>query len=105
MKIALDYDGTYTADPPLWDRFIRWARLGGHKVYIVTMRHAKDDTIDSIPEGVNGVVYCDGGRKKTVTESLGIDIAIWIDDNPEGIHVGSVYTDKELEAWRANGRK
>lgn len=22
MKLALDYDGTYTAEPALWDRFI-----------------------------------------------------------------------------------
>jgi hypothetical protein len=38
MKIALDYDGTYTADPELWDDFIDAAMNRGHEVAIVTKR-------------------------------------------------------------------
>ena len=33
MRIALDYDGTYTADPDLWDKFINSCR-DKHDVWI-----------------------------------------------------------------------
>lgn len=32
MKLALDYDGTYTRDPDLWDTFIAAAQ--GHRIDI-----------------------------------------------------------------------
>jgi len=39
MLIALDYDGTYTEDPVLWDLFISTAKERGHDVKILTMRY------------------------------------------------------------------
>lgn len=42
MNIALDYDGTYTADPDMWLRFVEEAQAAGHKVFIVTMRYESE---------------------------------------------------------------
>lgn len=39
MIIALDYDGTYTADPALWDQFILLAIKNNHYVVCCTLRH------------------------------------------------------------------
>ena len=41
MKIALDYDGTITADKDFFKDLILLARKYGHKTTIVTMRHAE----------------------------------------------------------------
>ena len=38
MKIALDYDDTYTQDPELWLRFVKDALERNHDVRVVTMR-------------------------------------------------------------------
>ncbi len=39
MLIALDYDGTYTADPGLWHPFIAASRARGH------LRLRRDDAV------------------------------------------------------------
>lgn len=43
MLIALDYDGTYTADPVFWETFIVSARVHGHTVVCITMRHEHEE--------------------------------------------------------------
>lgn len=45
LRIALDYDNTYTADNVLWDAFIKLSVSLGHSVYIVTMRNPTLDAI------------------------------------------------------------
>lgn len=101
MKIALDYDNTYTADPELWDMFIIMATARGHEVHIVTMRHPEDDTISDV---TIPIIYCDGAPKRRVAQDAGHFFDIWIDDTPEGIVNGSTYTFVELERWRENER-
>ncbi len=73
MLIALDYDGTYTADPMLWDRFIADAQRCGHEVKIVTMRFPSE-TIDEPPVEV---VYTSRKAKYGA-----IPANIYIDDSP-----------------------
>lgn len=48
MKIALDYDGTYTADPALWDGFIARAKARGHSVWIVTCRRDTEENREEV---------------------------------------------------------
>lgn len=74
MLIALDYDGTYTADPVLWDSFIAKAKERGHKVKIATMRHPSEP----IPDIGLDVVYT---SRKAKFGCMPADI--WIDDNPQ----------------------
>lgn len=83
MIIALDYDGTYTADPELWDGFIRAARKRMHEVHIVTMRHYGETVV--LGEPVNRVHYTDRKAKRPFMEALGLQVQIWIDDRPDFI--------------------
>ena len=73
MLIALDYDGTYTADPALWDAFIATAQARGHTVNILTMRYPTE-TIERAP---CQVVYTSRKAKHGF-----IPADIYIDDKP-----------------------
>jgi hypothetical protein len=73
MIIALDYDGTFTADPRLWTKFIVDATQAGHEVVCVTMRFPHE-AITNIP---CKVVYT--SRK---AKSVAFAADIWIDDKP-----------------------
>lgn len=73
LKIALDYDGTYTADPVLFDLFVEAAHQLGHQVTIVTMRYPHEEIRHAPCE----VVYTSRKAKSTVFQA-----DIWIDDKP-----------------------
>jgi hypothetical protein len=77
MLIALDYDGTYTADLLLWDEFIVMANGRGHKVVIATMRYSHEPIEVGCP-----VIYTERQAKLPYLNALGIKPDIWIDDNP-----------------------
>ncbi len=83
MKIALDYDETYTADPGLWDLFIAEAQRRGHLVQIVSFRFDFGDNRD-IEETAAAlaisVVYTNARQKQHAVEA-----DIWIDDSPESV--------------------
>lgn len=83
MIIALDYDGTYTADPALWDAFIQSARLRGHEVHLVTMRHESEPV--RLGAHVDRVHYTDRRAKRAFMQQRGLSVQIWIDDMPEFI--------------------
>lgn len=90
MNIALDFDETFTAEPIMWTDFIRSASDFGHNIYIVTARTSEDSHIwidELFDAGLIEVVFCDGQAKKQETIKRGIDIDIWIDDNPLNILV------------------
>lgn len=80
MIIALDYDGTYTADPMLWLPFIAMALQRGHRVVCVTMRYP-EEAIDMPCE----VVYT--SRK---AKAIAFKADIWIDDNPKWLLSDSI---------------
>lgn len=83
MIVALDYDGTYTADPSLWDAFIRAARARMHEVHLVTMRHESEPV--RLGEQVDRVHYTDRKAKRPYMQALGLSVQIWIDDMPDFI--------------------
>lgn len=78
MRIALDYDGTYSADPEFWNGFIVSAHHRGHEVVCVTRRH--ESQAITMPCAVH---YTDYWAKVPFVEQLGIKIDIWIDDEPK----------------------
>ena len=90
MLIALDYDGTYTADPELWNAFIENARDRGHEVIVATMRYKETeaDMVEvSLRDKVNAIIYTNRKAKKTsVRQQFGRDPDIWIDDNPDWLY-------------------
>ena len=83
MIFALDFDGTYTADPELWDQWVRLCRKRGHRVYVVTMRYPSESVPDELAESVDRVIYTGRRAKKQLLDARGISIDIWIDDRPE----------------------
>ena len=104
MKIALDYDGTITADKDFFKDLILLARKYGHKTTIVTMRHAELDPILDAEEFFYNyetpIIYCDGQPKRKVCEEQGVFIDVFMDDMPEGVGNGSSYTLDQLAQWR-----
>lgn len=80
MNIALDYDGTHTADPALWDAFIRTAIARGHDVRCVTMRYPSEEITVPCP-----VIYT--GRKAKLEQAAerGFIVKVLIDDMPHFI--------------------
>jgi hypothetical protein len=82
VRIALDYDKTYTTDPWLWDAFISHAQHRGHEVRIVTMRRPDDEAILDPPVPV---IYSSRAAKNTVYNA-----DIWIDDAPHWIYQASM---------------
>ena len=88
LVIAVDFDGTYTADPTLWQNFILAAKARGHLVYIVTSRSffaANQDIFDSVEGVATHIYFTSGELKQEYMENIGISVDIWIDDKPEKI--------------------
>lgn len=98
MKIALDYDDTFTKDPLFWETFIGMTLMRGHEVMIVTFRdpELKIDHDLGIP-----VFYTSYKAKRDYMRWVqGIKIDIWIDDSPDTIVANSTWTDADRERWR-----
>ena len=97
MKIALDYDGTFTEDPQLWLWFIDKCQLRGHEIFVVTFRG--DDT--PIDHRLPVHVYYTAARpKRKHMENLGIKVDVWIDDHPELIVLDDPWSSQERERWK-----
>ena len=105
MKIALDYDLTFSLDPAFWQSFALRAALSGHEVRIVTARDDRYDRTAPLAEVENmiPVVYCRGIAKKWYLEHFS-DFApdVWIDDKPESILANSTAAPEVLAEWRAS---
>lgn len=104
MKIALDYDETYTKDPGFWNQFIQTAHAYDHEVRIVTARSPTADEITSITN--IPIIYCDGVAKRFfchwfADSGLGWDPDVWIDDKPQSVDNNSRATREHLAEWRA----
>lgn len=86
MKISLDFDKTYTLDPPFWDRFIELCHSRGHDVYCVTLRYRVEGqavyaTIGQLI-GADRIVFAGRRAKADVCRENNIEIDVWIDDMP-----------------------
>lgn len=100
MKIALDYDKTFTADPGLWRTFAHFAKQFGHEVRIVSARHQVKDNIDAKVHPIE-VIYCDGVAKQWFCHHVAEwEPDIWIDDKPKNIYENGPLTRQQLEEWR-----
>jgi len=80
MRIALDYDKTFTLDPDMWVEIIQLMQGNSHEVIIVTMRYLHEE----IPINIKGVNVHYTERKAKVRWCMdhGIDVNVWIDDQP-----------------------
>ena len=90
LTFALDYHHTYSADPKFWNVFIELVYLRKDKLLCVSHSTDKDE-IDELYKsigkiiGKDNVVLTNGAAKKPYCDEHGIDIDVWIDNNPEHI--------------------
>lgn len=86
MIIALDFDDTYTRDPDTWDKFVLLMQDAGHTIVCVTMRTEAEG--QQVRKSIGRLVDSDHcfftsrQAKKPFMERLGVNINVWIDDNP-----------------------
>jgi hypothetical protein len=88
LKISLDYDETYTRDPPLWNLFVNQAVKNGHDIRFVTFRSGDPafDNSDIIgnSKALNiPIIFTSGKRKRVFCYEQGFMVDVWIDDMPE----------------------
>lgn len=104
VKIAVDYDQTYTSDPELWKDFMDKAAARGHQVFIVTARSEELDnceTLEFLYEEGFEVYYTNGVAKRFWCLHNGPGVVdIWIDDKPQNILENSISTPEYLQEWR-----
>ncbi len=106
MKIALDYDNTYTLDPDCWYNVIIEFLSSDHEVSIVTVRHEYWDAhpwLDDLKEEFEiPVIFTDGRAKKDFCLERGIEFDVWIDDRPQTITQNSTWSHEspDLRQWR-----
>lgn len=105
MKIALDYDATYTEDPLFWDEFITFTRQRGHEICLLTYRDDRYDWTELmtyLTEIMKLELVCTRGvAKKWFAENfMDNPPTIWIDDNPKSILENSSLGKEGLIKWR-----
>lgn len=110
MRIALDYDNTYTEDPEFWYEFMETARGKGYEIFIVTFRDERYDMTEGLQfliEDDYEVYFTRGVAKRWWMEQFAPEHhnpTIWIDDKPEAILNNSNYTVNDLHVWRESCR-
>lgn len=88
LNIALDWDDTFTADPEGFKAIIRCFQSLGHTVTIVTLRDELDldERMSELKDKYEvDIIFCAGQSKERVVRELGLQMNIWIDDNPRYI--------------------
>jgi hypothetical protein len=92
MLIALDYDGTYTADPGRWKEVIHLMRNAGHDFVCVTSRAGTPENKQLLGNSIGKlmpIIFCNHQPKQKKCLSLGYKIDVWIDDQPQTIPVAA----------------
>lgn len=89
LTIAVDYDGTYSADPDTFTHVIELFLKAGHTVICVTGR--SDDGVMDVPvrESIGKIVPCVFAGKEwkiVAARDAGYKVDIWIDDIPGMIY-------------------
>lgn len=80
MRIALDYDGTYTRAREFWDGVIESAKGRGIEFVCITMRSPDEGIQMPCP-----IFYTSREGKLFWCARRGLKVDVWIDDQPEFI--------------------
>lgn len=94
---AIDFDGTYTADPELFKAFVGLLKARGHIPIMVTGRPAEYG-MDEAPKALVGdlmpIIFAGGEWKIDAAKAAGYEVDIWVDDLPQFIR--PPFTMKEM---------
>lgn len=94
MRIGIDFDETLTKDPVLWSEFIQMSGSRGHDVVCVTARRLTEENAEFLNEwmsenGIDIPIYFTRlSSKVEYMKKLGMDVDIWIDDDPRSCALG-----------------
>lgn len=80
-NIAIDIDGTFDTDPALWRYIIEVLMKKGNNVFIVSGSFQSPEKLDRLGI-IHAFIIQNGMSKKQYMESIGINIDIWIDNEP-----------------------
>lgn len=104
MRIALDYDRTYTLHPALWDAFLVLLQHNGHDCRVVTARSPVLDRTEALVELERKVpvIYTNGIAKHfhCTHWTCGWEPDVWIDDKVVNILHNSTTSPEDLVKWR-----
>lgn len=95
MRIAIDFDDTYTADPAMWNEIVLLMIASGHEVFCVSAR--PDSHMEKVRQTIGQVIgenYCFGtqliAKRDYMKKNHGLEFDVWIDDTPDAI-VTTIY--------------
>jgi hypothetical protein len=85
--IAVDFDETITDDPETWLVAMRAFERGGYVCKIVTWRYAHEgpEELQFLVDLGYKIYYTGRKAKRRYMADCGVQVAIWIDDNPWAI--------------------
>lgn len=86
--ICLDYDGTYTDFPDLFNIVIDYCKKNNIRIILATMRseEEKDSGLIYLEKILDKVIYTNRNAKaKYLSDIYGIIPDVWVDDHPEFI--------------------
>lgn len=93
MTIAIDFDGTFAADPVLFGHFVNDALRMGHTCLILTGRSDEGEYGDEVRRLVRQhlndanipIVFAGMAWKRDAAKARGFNVDVFIDDTPEYI--------------------
>lgn len=82
--ISIDYDGSYSLMPELFDCIIEKATSLGYKVILVTMRYPEevDEGLLAVMDKVKETYFTGRQAKLPFLALKGLKPDLWIDDSP-----------------------
>lgn len=86
ILFAIDYDGTFSADPCLFRTFVASLRARGHDAVLVTGRSEEGQWGAEVRREVRDlmpIVFAANGWKRDAATAAGFKVDVWIDDHPE----------------------
>ena len=102
MKIGIDFDKCYRADPETWREVVNIFQQNGHECVLITKRRPhNEEQVEEVKRVVDGqmpILFAGERYKNEVAEEYGYEIDVWIDDHPEFIHNQSDLKDQLGEA-------
>lgn len=92
MNIGIDFDGTYAAKPEFFRALVALAKDHGITPYVITQRCAMfRDEVRSVVGLDIEVIWASGQTKEDAARRAGVEIDVWMDDNPLSVKTPLIY--------------
>lgn len=84
MIIAIDYDGTWTEDPDMFETLTTVMRMRSHRVLVVTARVSGEAEVErKCGPFVDRILFSGRTPKRDYCHEQGELVDVWIDDMPD----------------------